>query len=277
MTTTIPDFDRLTLGVIGLGNMGGAIVNGVIEADMLPEHRIVGFDPDAGIEFAGRRAASVGHLCADADLVVLAVKPHIAPGVALVIGQAPGRARVVVSVAAGVSLATLRHAIGQVDVHVVRTMPNAGAAVGAAITAIIAEHTPADAVARASTLFRGLGEVVELPREQDIHGFTGLAGSGPAYVAIFAEALADAGVREGLSRAVARRAAAMTLLGAAELLMASGLSPADLKDAVSSPGGTTIAGIAALESAAFRGAVIDAVHRASARSRQLGGEGDGRG
>lgn len=274
MSTTIPDFDRLTLGVIGLGNMGSAIVGGVLDADMLPEHRIVGFDPDTDAELGCRRAASVGHLCADADVVVLAVKPHIVPGVALEVGQAPGRTRVVVSVAAGVSLSTLRHAVGHADVHVVRTMPNAGAAVGAAVTAVIAEHTDAVAVERACALFRGLGDVVTLAREKEVHGFTGLAGSGPAYAAVFAEALADAGVYEGLSRAVARRAAAMTLLGAAELLMTGAMSPADLKDAVSSPGGTTIAGLAALERAGFRGAVIDAVRDASARSRRLGGEGD---
>src|SRR5690606_36923570 len=154
---------------------------------------------------------------------------------------------------------------------VVRAMPNTPALVRAGATAYAANAaaTPADrAVAQA--LFESVGFAWEAPDEALLDAVTGLSGSGPAYVFVFLEALADAGVRAGLPRDAAHRLACQTVLGAARLALETGLHPGQLKDRVTSPGGTTIAGLARLEAGGLRAAVLDAVEAATRRSRELG-------
>jgi pyrroline-5-carboxylate reductase len=151
-------------------------------------------------------------------------------------------------------------------------MPNLAATLGFSATALFAAPEHQGWLGQAEWLFEAVGSVVRLPREADMHPFTAVASSGPAFACLFAEALADAGVHEGLTRETARVAVAAMLRGAAEMLSQPGATPAAIKDAVSSPGGTTIAGLAALESGAFRGSVMAAVIASTKRSRSLSEE-----
>ena len=203
------------------------------------------------------------------DTVILAIKPQAFDVVArdfagLTLSDPP----LVVSILAGVSIARLEKAVP--GWPVIRAMPNTPATVGCGMTAIaIGSRAIAEHKELAIQLFSAVGEVVEVT-EPLLDGVTGLSGSGPAYVAIVIEALADGGVASGLSRATANTLALQTVLGTAQLLQKTGMHPAVLKDKVTSPGGTTISGIACLEELGLRSALIEAVRAASSRSRELG-------
>jgi pyrroline-5-carboxylate reductase len=207
--------------------------------------------------------------------LLLAIKPQVFEAVAKELAQGDGHASpareqlpVVVSILAGVSLSQLEAAFGRQPV--IRAMPNTPATVGAGITAIAPGKTVAPShIEQATAIFQAVGEVVEVP-EYLMDAVTGLSGSGPAYVAIMIEALADGGVAAGLPRAIASKLALSTVLGTAQLLQETQMHPAELKDRVTSPGGTTIAGIRELERAGFRSALIEAVQAAKERSQQLG-------
>ncbi|MBV8882399.1 MAG: pyrroline-5-carboxylate reductase [Chroococcidiopsidaceae cyanobacterium CP_BM_RX_35] len=174
----------------------------------------------------------------------------------------------VISIMAGVPLNYLETAFPHLPI--IRAMPNTPATVGAGMTAIaLGQHTDATHETIARQLFAAVGEVVEIP-ETLMDAVTGLSGSGPAYVALMVEALADGGVAVGLPRAIAMQLALQTVQGTAQLLQETGMHPAELKDRVTSPGGTTIAGIAALEQAGFRSALIAAVRAAKERAEELG-------
>jgi pyrroline-5-carboxylate reductase len=198
---------------------------------------------------------------------VLAVKPADVPGAAAALAAA-GVERVV-SIAAGVRLAVLERSLGAVPV--VRAMPNTPALVGAGVTAIAAGSLAGeDDLAWAEEVLGAVGEVVRVP-EPLLDAVTGLSGSGPAYVFLVAEALIDAGVLVGLPRDLSTTLTVHTLLGAARLLAETGDGPEALRAAVTSPGGTTAAGLRALEAAGVRAALLDAVSAATERSKQLGG------
>jgi len=174
-----------------------------------------------------------------------------------------------ISIAAGVSTAKLRTIVGK-DVRLIRVMPNTPALVLEGVTAIAkAEGLESDDLDTAGEIFSAVGRVVVLDEEL-LDAVTGLSGSGPAYVALVIESLADGGVKMGLDRITAMTLATQTVLGAAKLLLETGLHPGALKDMVSSPGGTSIAGIAALEEGGIRTTFIKAVERATQRSRELG-------
>lgn len=259
-----------TVGLLGLGNMGRAIADGLVRSVLVPAEFVLAYDVrDAAFEgFAGQRARSVADLAARSDVLVLAVKPWMIAGLSDQVGDA--EVDVAISVAAGVPLAALRASWGRVAGAVVRVMPNTPAAVGAGMTGVVADPgTPTAAVETAEVVFGAVGSTVRLARESDMHAFIGLAGSGPAYVFAIAEALADGAVAEGMPRAAARTTAAAMLRGAAELLVQHEGSPAELKDAVASPGGTTIEALAAMESAGVRAGMIAAVRAAAGRSRSL--------
>lgn len=261
-----------SVGFVGLGNMGAALAAGLIRSGRLPATSVFGFDPSASVapDFAGRRCGSLAEVASASELLVLAVKPHLIGAVCAEIASLEKRPAMVVSIAAGVPHEAMASALGS-GVRVVRSMPNLAATLGFSATALYAKPSDTEALAAAVWLFEAVGSVVTLARESDMHAFTAVAGSGPAFACLFAEALADAGVHEGLTRETARVAAAAMLRGAAELLLVPGSSPGAVKDAVSSPGGTTIAGIAALESGGFRGAVMSAVIATAQRSRDLAG------
>lgn len=204
------------------------------------------------------------------EVVFLAVKPQVFSAIAQELADVIGTnsQALVISILAGVPISQLEGAFPQLPV--IRAMPNTPATVGAGITAIcLGAYTHANHYKKAHELFAAVGEVVEVP-ENLIDAVTGLSGSGPAYVALMVEALADGGVAAGLPRAIAYQLALQTVLGTATLLHESKLHPAELKDRVTSPGGTTIAGIAQLEKAGFRSALIEAVIAATARSQELG-------
>lgn len=200
------------------------------------------------------------------EVLLLAIKPQVFETVVASLDEI--KAPLVLSILAGMPLSKLEAAFP--NCAVVRAMPNTPATVGAGMTAIASSgRTSAAQTAQAKTIFQAVGEVVEVP-ETLMDAVTGLSGSGPAYVAILVEALADGGVAAGLPRAIAAQLALQTVLGTAQLLHETQLHPAQLKDRVTSPGGTTIAGITQLERAGFRSALIEAVREASRRSQELG-------
>ncbi|GAA6616813.1 pyrroline-5-carboxylate reductase [Scytonema sp. NUACC26] len=205
-----------------------------------------------------------------AEVLFLAVKPQVFSAIAQELADVipTGSKPLVISILAGVTLSQLEAAFP--NIPVIRAMPNTPATVGAGITAIcMGAYTKAHHQEIAKKLFSAVGEVVEVS-ESLMDAVTGLSGSGPAYVALMVEALADGGVFSGLPRAIANQLALQTVLGTAMLLHETKIHPAELKDRVTSPGGTTIAGIAQLEQASFRSALIQAVKAATARSQELG-------
>jgi len=262
---------EVRLGFVGAGSMGGAIIRGLTAAGV-PRENLIFFDPDPsrqeGMEALGVKAALDYGEVMHAPVVVLAVKPQVMPGVLRDLKPLARARHLLISVAAGVTLATLEAAFP--ESRVIRAMPNAPATVGAAMTAIClgSRATPEDE-ALALKLFDGVG-LAGAVDEKLMDAVTGLSGSGPAFVAVFIEALADGGVKVGLPRALALTLAAQTVLGAARLCLESGITPGALKDQVASPGGTTIEGLHVLERTGFRGAVISAVEAATRRSRELG-------
>lgn len=274
--------EALSLVVVGGGRMGDALVTGLLQTGWAEPGRIAVVESDParrGVVAKSHQGLNVAATVSDAlagvaagDLrpeagAVVAVKPGDVAGVCgdLV---AAGVTRVV-SIAAGVTLASLEEWLGS-GVAVIRAMPNTPALVGAGMSAIAAGSRagPAD-LDWAHGILAAVGAVVELP-ETALDAVTGLSGSGPAYVFLLAEALIDAGVLVGLTRPVAHQLAVQTLLGAARLLDQTGDEPATLRAAVTSPGGTTAAGLRALEAAGVRNAILDAVAAATERSRQLG-------
>jgi pyrroline-5-carboxylate reductase len=267
-------FDK-TLAVLGAGKMGGALVRGWVAAGVLTGGHVRLYDPVAAASeaLASDTGATIASSSADAvsgaDLVLVSVKPHLVTSTleSLRASLAPGVA--VVSVAAGVTLGALETAAGE-GVAVLRVMPNTPALVGAGAAALCrGRHAGDGHAALVHTLFGAVGRSVEV-EERQMDAVTGLSGSGPAYVYLVIEALTDGGVRAGLPRDVARTLAAQTVLGAAQMVLETGEHPAALKDAVTTPGGTTITGLGVLERAGLRGTLIDAVQAAAARAREMG-------
>lgn len=247
----------------------------VLLSDPSPERRQV-MSEQYGIQTTERNSDVVG----SSRVILLAIKPQIfklvakdfstvaSSGEAATSAKADEGSPLVLSILAGVSLSQLEAAMP--GWPVVRAMPNTPATVGSGMTAIaLGTHAAASHGELAHEIFSAVGEVVQVP-EGMMDAVTGLSGSGPGYVAIVIEALADGGVAAGLPRAIAKQLAVQTVLGTAELVKTTGMHPAELKDRVTSPGGTTIAGIACLEELGLRSALIEAVRTASSRSRELG-------
>lgn len=206
-----------------------------------------------------------------AETLLLAVKPQV---LAQVMAQLPSlQSNLLLSILAGVTLEQINQVLPPnrpEELAIVRAMPNTPAQVGAGVTALAYGPSITDEQrARSRQIFATVGGVVEVP-ENLMDAVTGLSGSGPAYIALVAEALADGGVAAGLSRATALQLAIETILGTATLLKQTGMHPAQLKDRVSSPGGTTIAGVRQLEQAGIRSAMIEAVLAATQRAKELG-------
>lgn len=203
---------------------------------------------------------------AECQILLLAIKPQVFDRIAATLPQRPQQ--LVLSILAGTPLAKLEAAFpGQA---VVRAMPNTPATVGAGITAIApGQHVSAEHLHLARQIFAAVGRVVDVP-EGLMDAVTGLSGSGPAYIALVVEALSDGGVAVGLPRAIAQELALQTVRGTAELLVQTQWHPAELKDRVTSPGGTTIAAVASLERDGLRSALIEAVRAATQRAQELG-------
>lgn len=255
--------------------MGSALVGGAIRAGALAADQVTGCDPSsaAAAAFAETTGAKThpdaAAAVAEADAVLLCVKPHDAANVIAALSPADSPGKLLISVVAGVSLAALE-AAAPASWRLIRSMPNTPALVGKGASAFCrgARATDADA-AFAARLFSAVGIAIEVP-ERLINAVTGLSGSGPAYGFLCIEALADGGVAAGLPRDQALKLAAQTLLGAAAMVLETGIHPGALKDAVASPAGTTIAGIEALEQGGLRAALISAVAAAARRADELG-------
>ena len=251
--------------------MGSALIRGILRARLYSPQELGVSDPNLALSQAladelNLRVLPDNTVAAKAETVLLAVKPQIFPVVAAEVRDHL-EADLVVSILAGISLAQLEAAFPQAAV--VRAMPNTPALVGAGMTALSCRPALDSAlVDRAQALFEAVGRTLRLPESQ-MDAVTALSGSGPGYVAVAIEALIDGGVRVGLPRGVATELAVQTVLGSAQLLQAENLHPAILKDRVTSPGGTTIAGISVLEQRGLRFALIDAIRAAKERSRQL--------
>jgi pyrroline-5-carboxylate reductase len=263
------------VGFLGAGNMGEAMIKGLLQAGLVRPEDIAATDarPDRLTQIARqygvRGVASHPALVAESDVIILAVKPQIIAAVLREIAAVVDNRKLIISLAAGVSTATLRQHLPKGG-RLIRVMPNTPALVLEGVTAIArAEGLEEGDLETAQELFGAVGRVVVL-EEEALDAVTGLSGSGPAYVAIVIESLADGGVKMGLDRATAMILAAQTVLGSAKLILETGAHPGQLKDMVASPGGTTIAGISALEEGGVRRTFISAVERATQRSRELG-------
>lgn len=263
------------IGFVGAGNMAGALIKGLlhsgtvgasqIQASDVREERLAELAAEHGITTTKDNAK----LAAWADVIVLAVKPQVIDKVMVPVARAIRPQALVVSIAAGVPIESIESRLPD-NTRVVRTMPNTAAIALAGATAIApGTHASEEDLDLARQLFEATGRVVVLD-ETLLDAVTGLSGSGPAYIMLIIEALADGGVKVGLHRETALLLAAQTVYGSAKLLLETGEHPGRLKDMVTSPGGTAIAGLHTLEAGGLRTTLIDAVENATRRSVELG-------
>lgn len=263
-----------TVAFLGAGNMAEALIRGLL--------RDPTSDPTRVLVTARRKerllklAASYGVTQTDnvtavrkASVIVLAVKPQAMENLLEEVGASVDETKLVISIAAGVPIAAIERRLGP-GARVVRAMPNTPALVGAGATAIAGgDHATEGDLGVAERLFTSVGTTTVLD-ENLLDAVTGLSGSGPAYIFLIIEALSDAGVKVGLPRYTAQALAAQTVLGSAKLLIETGTHPGQLKDQVTSPGGTAIAGLHTLEAGGLRTTLIDAVEAATKRAQELG-------
>jgi pyrroline-5-carboxylate reductase len=270
---------------IGTGNMGGALMKSA--ASVIGGDRIVVTDWDASkaaafaAEIGASAAASNAEASKGARFVFLAVKPQVLSDVLASIAATvaerlrAGDAPVLVSIVAGASVASIRSMLGAASAEasacpIIRLMPNTPALVAKGMIALSADSSVSQADTAELERVLSASGIVDRVEEKYMDAVTALSGSGPAFVYMFIEALADAGVRAGLPRDKAQRYAARTVLGSAAMVEETGTHPGALKDAVCSPAGTTIAGVAALEEHGFRAAAMAAVDAAFRRAQELG-------
>ncbi|KAL7532563.1 hypothetical protein ACHAXR_004702 [Thalassiosira sp. AJA248-18] len=266
------------IGFIGAGMMASSLIDGIVAKGIRENTQIYCSDiwppaREAASKKGYNATESNAEVCANSDnAIFLAVKPNCIMDACKDIVEAKDSGAVIVSIAAGVTLESLEKALpGR---RVIRVMPNTPCLVGEAACGFsLGAHATDDDRTLVKTLLDAVGVSMEV-NETLLNAVTGVSGSGPAYVFQFIEALSDGGVRAGLPRNVATMLAAQTVKGAAEMVLKTGKHPGELKDAVTSPGGTTIAGVEALEKGGFRAATISAVTSATKRSMQLGGMSD---
>ena len=263
------------IAFLGAGQMAEAFVRGLLRAELLDASSVWVSDiragraeqlaRDLGVRSAGTNLEATSH----AELILVSVKPQDVPGLLDEIGADVRSDQLVISIAAGVTVRTLERRLPH-HPPVIRVMPNTPALVQTGM-AVLAPGTRAteEHAATALRLFGALGRAIVLP-ERHLDAVTALSGSGPAFLAVVAEALSDAGVRVGLPRDVSHLLAAQTMLGTGRMLADTGMHPALLKEAVTSPGGTSIAGVHAMERGGIRALIMDAIVAATERSTELG-------
>lgn len=259
---------------LGAGNMANAIIRGLLRAGLAPskitatvrrEEKRKELETTHGIVAGFDNVAATR----DAEVVVLCVKPQALDKLLTQVAPAVDRSKLIISVAAGVPIAAIERRLGA-GARIVRSMPNTPSLVGAGATAVSAgEHATEEDLQLATAMFDSVG-LTTVVDEYLLDAVTGLSGSGPAYIFLIIEAMSDAGVKVGLSRHQALKLAAQTVLGSAKLLLETNAHPGHLKDQVTSPGGTAIAGLHTLEAGGLRTTLIDAVEAATTRARQLG-------
>ena len=265
----------MKIGFIGAGNMGSAIINGILENDIAKAADIIVTDADKSkvTELAENHNIIQGlsnkTVAGDVDMLFLCVKPQVIYSVIDEIKDSVSDDTVVVSIAAGQSIEKLSKAFSKKTVRLVRVMPNTPALVGEGMTAIAPnENVSAEETESVIRIFSGLG-IAEVVSENLMDAVTGISGSSPAYVFMLIEAMADAGVQGGMPRNKAYIFAAQAVLGSAKMVLESGMHPGELKDMVCSPGGTTIDAVSVLEEEGMRGAVIKAVRACIEKSRNM--------
>jgi pyrroline-5-carboxylate reductase len=268
-------FKDCNIGFLGGGNMGEAMIKGLIAASLLDAPQIHVFDVSAPrmehlrTSYGIRLSLDAGRLARSSQLLVLAVKPQVMPAALNELRPHLSHSPLVISIAAGIPLATLVQGLDP-GVHIIRVMPNAPALVleGASALARGPGATDHD-MALALALFRAVGKATEVD-ESLLDAVTGLSGSGPGYILLVLESLIDAGVLMGLPRQTARELVLQTAVGTARMAGEMGKHPAELKDLITSPGGTTVKGLRILEDRGVRGAFLSAVEAATLRSMELG-------
>lgn len=264
-----------TIGMIGTGNMGSAILRGVVDAGYIRSSLITAYDASAKKmreleeDIPGvRLAQDCREVAENTDLIIIAVKPiYVQNVIDEIRGVLNGKA--VLSIAAGWTVDMLSRALSGTGATYLRVMPNTPALVGEGMTALCDDSTfSKEDFEYAKGIFDSVGKTRILP-ERLFDGVVAISGSSPAYVYMLIEAMADAGVREGLPRVYAYEMAAQSVLGSALMVLSSGTHPAALKDAVCSPGGTTIEAVEELERKGFRAAVMDAMKACAEKSREM--------
>ena len=262
------------IGVIGGGNMGGAIIGGIVGAGLVtPESVIVADRNEAGLEhlketYGVRTVTDNRTAAAAADILFLAVKPFVYPAVIHEIRDLVRPETVIVSIAAGQTIAKVEE-LFEKPIRLMRVMPNTPALVGEAMSALSPNaNMEPEETHEIETIFNSLGKAEIVP-ESLMDAVVGVSGSSPAYVYMFIEAMADAAVADGMPRAQAYKFAAQAVLGSAKMVLETGMHPGALKDMVCSPGGTTIEAVAVLEQEGFRNAVIKAQRACTEKSRDM--------
>ena len=268
-------FKDLNIGFLGGGNMGEAIIKGLTGASLLAADQIHVFDVSTArmqhlsSNYAIQLSPDAGHLATSSQLMVLAVKPQVMPVALNEIRSHLYHHPLVISIAAGVPIATLSQGLLP-GARIIRVMPNAPALVLEGASALArGPGVTNDDMTQALALFQAIGRALEVD-ETLLDAVTGLSGSGPGYFLLVLESLIDAGVLMGLPRQVARELVLQTAVGTAKMAQEMGKHPAELKDLITSPGGTTIRGLRILEDRGVRGAFLSAVEAATARSAELG-------
>jgi pyrroline-5-carboxylate reductase len=266
---------KLTTGFLGAGKMATALAKGFVRAGLVTPKQVIASDVSEAAresfakETDAKTTSSNASVIKSAEVIILAVKPDQVVAVLGEIRDDLTEKHLLISIAAGVTLAKLEAVLGN-EARVIRVMPNTPALVGSSATgfALGKSATAADAEI-AKKLFSAVGVAFQV-KESLLDAVTGLSGSGPAYVYLFIESLSDGGVAAGLPRDVATKLAAQTVLGAAKMVLETDLHPGALKDMVTSPGGTTIEGLHELEKGKLRGTVMSAVRAATEKSKKLG-------
>lgn len=264
------------VGIIGAGNMGKALVRGLVSAKEIPKKNIYISDikiehlkmikKEFDINVIHRDNKKVVQLC---SIIFLAVKPQILDRVLIEIKDFLNENQLIISIAAGIPTSFIERFTDK-KIRIIRAMPNTCAMVMESATAITkGAYATDEDLEKAEKIFSGIGKVV-IVEESLMDAVTGLSGSGPAYIFVIIEAMSDAGVKMGLPREVATILAAQTVLGSAKLLLETGMHPGKLKDMVTSPGGTTIEGLHTLEEGGIRTNLINAVYAATVKSKKLG-------
>jgi pyrroline-5-carboxylate reductase len=267
---------RKKIAIIGGGKMGSIIAQGLISRKIISGKDLIVTDIDAdrrkwlsselGLQTSGENRAAIKN----ADIVVLAVKPQNMAQTLQEIAPAIDKSKIVISLAAGITAGFVEGYLAK-GVRVVRVMPNTPALVSAGATAVAKGTSATNAdIQLARAIFDAVGITVQV-EEKLMDAVTGLSGSGPAYCFVIIEALSDAGVQMGLPRELALQLAAQTMLGSAMLCLEGSKHPAQLKDMVTSPAGTTVAGLQALEEGKIRATLLSAVEAATKRSKELAG------
>jgi pyrroline-5-carboxylate reductase len=264
------------IGIIGSGNMGEALISGLVSSGSASAKNIICSDvSQERLEYIRDIYGVVTttdnlEVVAASDIIVYSVKPQIMAAVLRQTANSLDLSKLIISIAAGVPLAAIEACLGK-DLRLIRVMPNVAASVKEGATAVAAGgHAREEDIQLAMSIFNSVGTSVFLKENDLMDAVTGLSGSGPAYIFLIVDALADAGVKVGLSRRDALALSIQTVLGSAKMLLETKAHPGQLKDLVTSPGGTAIAGLHTLEKGGLRTTLINAVEAATIRSRELG-------